>query len=126
MTLPWLAVLKSVPWSDVISNAPVVADAAQKLWKVVSRKAATPVRPQPVASQQAGAATEMRLTALEAEIANLNNEMLETSKLLKELADQNALLIARVEANRKRLRWVMGTAIAAAAVALFSLAVAYR
>jgi uncharacterized coiled-coil protein SlyX len=125
MALPWLAVLKSVPWSDVISNAPVVADAAQKLWKVVSRKAATPARPQSVEPQQAGMAAEMRLAALEAEIANLNNEMLETSKLLKELADQNALLIARVEANRKRLRWATGAAIAAVAVALFSLVVTY-
>ncbi|MDR3393952.1 MAG: hypothetical protein P4L70_03020 [Parasulfuritortus sp.] len=123
MALPWLAVLKSVPWSDVISNAPVVADAAQKLWKVVSRKAATPARPQSVEPQHM--AVEARLAALEAEIANLNNEMLETSKLLKELADQNALLIERVEVNRKRLRWVTGAAIAAVAVALFSLVVTY-
>lgn len=70
-------------------------------------------------------AVEARLAALEAEIANLNNEMLETSKLLKELADQNALLIERVEVNRKRLRWVTGAAIAAVAVALFSLVVTY-
>jgi hypothetical protein len=28
MAIAWLAVLKSVPWSEVISNAPKVADGA--------------------------------------------------------------------------------------------------
>ena len=38
MAIPWLSVLKMVPWSEVISNAPKVAEGAKKLWTAVSRK----------------------------------------------------------------------------------------
>lgn len=123
MAVPWLSVLKIVPWSDVISNAPIVADAAQKLWKVVSGKSAESAQREAAASQ-AETAAEARVAELEAEIAKLNGEMLETSKLLKALADQNANLIARVEAHRIRVLWLTGISIGALVVALVSLAVA--
>lgn len=120
MAVPWLAILKTVPWSDVIGNAPAVADAAQKLWKVVSgNKSAEPER----AAAPADRTPEPRIAALEAEIANLNNEMLASSKLLKDLADQNAWLIAQVEQNRVRIRRWMAVSAGAAAVAAASLAV---
>jgi hypothetical protein len=32
MAIGWLAVLQLVPWSDVISNAPKIAEGAKKLW----------------------------------------------------------------------------------------------
>ena len=32
MAIPWLAVLKIVPWNDVIRNAPQLAETARKLW----------------------------------------------------------------------------------------------
>lgn len=38
MAIGWFALLTKVPWSEVISNAPKVADAAKKLWKVVADK----------------------------------------------------------------------------------------
>ena len=38
MAIGWLSVLKSVPWEEVISNAPKVAEGAKKLWKSVSHK----------------------------------------------------------------------------------------
>lgn len=125
MAVPWLAVLKTVPWADVISNAPVVADAAQKLWKVVSKKKAAPVEQGPEAAPS-GQPSDMRIAALEAEIANLNGEMLESSKLLKDLADQNARLIARVEQNRVRVRWLATVALGAVVIAIASLAVSLR
>lgn len=123
MAVPWLSVLKVVPWSDVISNAPIVADAAQTLWKVVSGKSAEPAQRETAASQ-AETAAEPRVAELEAEVAKLNGEMLETSKLLKALADQNANLIARVEAHRIRVLWLTGISAGALLVALVSLAVA--
>lgn len=123
MAVPWLSVLKIVPWSDVISNAPIVADAAQKLWKVVSGKPAESTQREAAASQ-AETAAEARVAELEAEIAKLNGEMLETSELLKALADQNANLIARVEAHRIRVLWLTGISVGALLVALVSLAVA--
>lgn len=32
MAIGWLTILKSVPWAEVISNAPKVAEGARKLW----------------------------------------------------------------------------------------------
>jgi hypothetical protein len=40
MAIGWLAVLQNVPWSEVINNAPKVADGAKKLWNAVTRKPA--------------------------------------------------------------------------------------
>lgn len=45
MAIPWLVVLQSVPWTDVIRNAPKVADGAKKLWNTVNRK--TPAQESP-------------------------------------------------------------------------------
>jgi hypothetical protein len=38
MAIPWLSVIKLVPWGEVISNAPKVAEGAKKLWSAVSRE----------------------------------------------------------------------------------------
>ena len=50
MGFPWLAVLTSVPWKEVISKAPAVADGARKLWNNVGKK---PAEQAPVAAQAA-------------------------------------------------------------------------
>src|SRR5262245_33393504 len=71
MPSPCLTVLQNVPWSDVIKNAPKVADGARKLWQSVGKKAppaeaaptSTPVTTAPEAS--ALAALESRAGALE-------------------------------------------------------------
>jgi uncharacterized coiled-coil protein SlyX len=128
MAVPWLAVLKTVPWSDVISNAPLVADGAKKLWNAVSKKSAAkpeskPAEPPPFSDEaRAIAALEERLAAAEAAVADLNGQMLATSELIKALAEQNALLIARVEVSRVRVLWLTGVSGTAVVVALISLA----
>ncbi|MDB5964602.1 MAG: hypothetical protein JWQ72_1102, partial [Polaromonas sp.] len=38
MAIGWLAVLQWVPWSDVIKNAPKVAEAAKKLWNTTGKQ----------------------------------------------------------------------------------------
>ena len=38
MAIGWLTVLQSVPWAEVVSNAPKVAAGAKKLWSAVGRK----------------------------------------------------------------------------------------
>ena len=40
MAIGWLTVLQSVPWSDVVRNAPKVAAGAKKLWDNVANKSA--------------------------------------------------------------------------------------
>lgn len=37
MAIPWLTVLSNIPWRDVITTAPKVADEAKKLWTSLNR-----------------------------------------------------------------------------------------
>ena len=114
MAIGWLTVLKLVPWTDVISNAPVVADGAKKLWNAVAKKA-------PVAGSDAGFAPgspldplnapsletlQVQLAATQATVTDLRGQMLASSELIKALAEQNAQLIKRVDVNRTRLLWL--------------------
>jgi hypothetical protein len=118
MAIGWLTVLKSVPWSDVIHNAPVVVDGAKKLWGAVSRQPQQPVSSTPAAVQEVGPALESRIGALEAALADQHAQLLASSELIKALADQNAQLIGRIDALRRMLMWL------AAAGALVALAAA--
>ena len=127
MAMGWLAVLQMVPWSDVIRNAPKVADGAKKLWNTVGKK------PPPVAPADTGtsvqlspegraiAALQAHVLALDSATHELHEQMLASSVLIKALAEQNTQLIRRAEVNRVRLLLLAGvTAVVAvlAAVAL--------
>lgn len=122
MAIGWITLLQAVPWSEVIRNAPKVADGARKLWNMASRstpapQAAKPGTQQPTASEpQAIAALEARVRTLEATVGELHEQMLASSELIKALAEQNTELIRRVETNRVRMLWLaaaMGLAIIA-------------
>jgi len=105
MPIPWLTVLQSVPWSDVISNAPKVAGGAKKLWDSVARKPAAP--PTTDDAAQAGpqpAALTDRVAALEAQVAELHRQMLASSEVIQALAEQDTQLIQRVDEHRRRMR----------------------
>lgn len=107
MPIPWLAVLKAVPWSDVISNAPKVADGAKKLWKTIGKKPAETTSELPIEDQAAPqniASLHARLLRMEAAQRELHEQMLASSELINALAEQNASLIARTEAMRIRSR----------------------
>lgn len=123
----WLALLKGVPWAGVISTAPLVADGAKQLWKAVSKK--PPLRepsslntnPPHTPGSTSVEALEARIATLETGLDELHAQMLKSSELIKVLADQNALLIKRVEAHRVRTIWLGGISILAAIAALASL-----
>lgn len=131
MASPWLAVLQSVPWSDVISNAPKLADGAKKLWNTVGGNAVpqeVPVAPtERVSSPEAAAlaALETRTLALEAAVHDLHGQMLASSELIKALAEQNAQLVGRLEALRVRLLWLGLAGGIVALAALLGLLLAY-
>ncbi len=131
MAISWLTVLQAVPWSEVISNAPKVAESAKKLWAAVARKGdpvpspvppgATPIPEEPPDS--AVAELQHKLVALESAVADLHAQMLASSQLVKELAEQNTQLIARIELNRRRTAWlVVAVALSAAVSIAFGLA----
>lgn len=127
MAIPWV-LLKTVPWADVIATAPMVADGAKKLWNAVARKpqpAQVPSAEADVAvapADEALAQLQARLDAIEARVSDLHNQMLESSKLIKALAEQNGELIKRAEANRIRLLWLYGVVVFLGALAAIALA----
>ena len=112
MAISWIAALKLIPWSDVISNAPMVADGAKKLWSTVAKKPA-PAHPDNAGARavvsteaQAISALEARVVAMESAVSELHTQMLASSELIQALAQQNSQLIVRVETNRAWVQWL--------------------
>lgn len=125
MAIPWLAVLQSVPWNQVISNAPKLADGAKKLWNTVSGRppAAThPVEHTVSPDAESIATFQQRLAAMEIAIDELHEQMLASTELIKSLAEQNAQLIQRIEDNRIRVGWLTAAVFGTASVAILGLA----
>jgi hypothetical protein len=112
MAIGWLTVLKSVPWEEVISNAPRVAEGAKKLWKTVSRKPPSP---------GTAPSLESQLAQLQASVNDLHDQMQASSELIKTLAEQNAGLIRRIELNRVRLLWLSSALGVVSIVAVWAL-----
>ena len=125
MPIGWLSVLKAVPWTEVITNAPKVAEGAKKLWSSVGKKVPQPAAgAAPSATPDADTLTDVqtRLVAVEAAARDLHDQMLASSEVIKALAEQNAQLIRGVEAIRIRARWLIGAVLASLAAALATLA----
>ncbi|HPF27963.1 MAG TPA: hypothetical protein P5528_10735 [Steroidobacteraceae bacterium] len=123
MPIPWMTVLKVVPWTDVIRTAPQVVEAARKLWGTVSKNSQPPPGSAvaPLDTPDISRLDE-RLAAQESIAADLHAQMLASSELIKTLADQNSMLIARVDTHRRRIAWLI-TATGVLAVGLVWLAV---
>jgi hypothetical protein len=107
-----IKVLSNVPWGQVIDAAPKVADGATKLWTTVTRRKKDESGiPPDAASAQAVLDDKLDplqdsradIEAISASVENLRDEMLAATALIKELADQNTVLVQRVELNRRRL-----------------------
>lgn len=112
MPIPWLTLIKAVPWGDVISNAPKVAEGAKKLWNAVDkrREAIEPKEARAVADLppelRSMQELESRLAASETAVADLHTQMAASAELIKALAEQNAQLIRRAETSRIRVLWL--------------------
>lgn len=121
MAIGWISLLKTVPWAQVIATAPVVAEGARKLWNGVAKKHASPP-PAQHAPMRGGAENgdplQAQVDALEAVVADLHEQMLSSSELIKALAEQNTELIKRVESNRIRLLWLWIAIVVLGAVGL--------
>ena len=122
MAADWVKVLQMVPWGEVIKNAPKVADGAVKLWNGVSRKkvyddSGSEVTDVVLATDiTVVEKLEHRLHAAEHTIADLQGQVVQSAEVIKELASQNAQLVAQIEANRKAVT-VLGVALALAILA---------
>ena len=109
MAIGWLALLKVVPWIEVARKAPEIAENAKKLWNTVANRSPnTEVDIQNehtvfTSEDQEIAWLKERLVTIEKSNAELCNQMLTTTELIKALADQNAVLVKKVEINRIRI-----------------------
>ncbi len=112
MAISWITVLQNVPWGEVISNAPKVADGAKKLWNTVAKK--PPLDEMPDANTQselapdshAIATLQAQISVIESAMTDLHHQLLASSELIKALAEQNTQLIQRVESHRVRVLWL--------------------
>lgn len=133
MALGWLTVLKTVPWTQVLSNAPVVAEGARKLWNAVGSRPVAPEATAAAAPSASGGnpaadavpALQRRLDAAEAACQELQAQMRASSELIKALAEQNTELVKGIEAQRARALWLTLGCAAAGLMALASLLVAW-
>ena len=111
-------VLQSVPWTEVMKNAPKVADGAKKLWNAIAKK--NPPSPEELSSteqpillpeDQVVARLQRQVAALESATTDLHDQMLASSELIKALAEQNTQLIQGIEVNRIRMLRLIGVTV---------------
>jgi glycerol-3-phosphate dehydrogenase len=89
MAIGWLAVLQAVPWGQVIDNAPKIVNGAKKLWSSVSKKPASEEQGEPDIHESSGqnedSELRQRLAKLEKSTAELHEQMVTSTALIKEL-----------------------------------------
>lgn len=128
MASGWWSVLKTVPWSEVINAAPQVATGARRLWDTVARKSgsAAGMAPDPMMGDEPQddffGTLVMRVEKNEMSLAELRTQMLQASEIIANMADQNAQLIAKMDAARNRMLWLGVTTGVSAILALVALA----
>ena len=118
-------ILSNIPWGQVVDSAPKIAQGAGRLWETVKNRRAERDEPATPAQQsEAGAPTDLQLLqgrvhALESQVQGLQDEMRASAQLVKDLAEQNAQLVARMQAvqqRQRRLAWVGAVGLAALAL----------
>jgi phage I-like protein len=119
MAIGWLKAIQSVPWSDVISNAPKVAEGAKGLWDRVAKKAGLDAAPD-TATPTSDITPQSELEQLQTDLARLSQRQQElesqwvsATELINTLAQQNQNLVQRVDQLQSRMRWLAALAFLA-------------
>lgn len=127
MAIPWLTVLSNIPWREVIVNAPRVADEAKNLWTNLNdpdaKKRPTTRKPADKAgngNDETATALQAKVEALEQSVADLHQQMIDSSMLIKALADQNETLVKHIEINRSRFKLILIVLLVFIAFTLFA------
>jgi len=130
MAIGWLAILKNVPWVDVVRNSPKIADEAKKLWSTITNKPNAEIAFEPNRNKlSSGFSSENntieslqeRLASVESACANLHTQMLASTELIQALAEQNAQLIKKIELSRIRILRLIGIGAIIGLIAIFNL-----
>jgi hypothetical protein len=112
---PVLSVLSNLPWGTIVESAPKVAENASRLWETVKKRRgartdpgdeapgvpATDPRPADLLQLQA------QVGELRSSVTSLEEELRHSAGVIRDLADQNARLIERVEQGRRTLKRVL-------------------
>ena len=107
MAAGWWTVLKTVPWSEVISAAPQVATGARRLWDTVNRKPgavdpATGLSPEMAAQEDDIIGLLIaRSEQNDAELNDLRNQMRSASELIANAEKRAAQMIEEAKVNAK-------------------------
>jgi hypothetical protein len=115
---------------EIVNTASTMANAARALWNRVGKKSPAPsTAPGAVASElspqeRALSALESRVSAIESEATEHQEQMRASSALIGQLVEQNAQLIKKIQANSVRVAWLSGVAALALVLAASSLAAA--
>ena len=103
MTINWLASLKDIPWSKVISMTPSIVESGRKLWERIANRRAEistvskPADGSPPSTPEALSALEIRLMTLEKKTAQLGEEAVASFDVVRSLADQHSQLVHAVD-----------------------------
>ncbi|WP_432720688.1 hypothetical protein R0381_003014 [Jeongeupia wiesaeckerbachi] len=108
MAINWLVALQAIPWGQVIENAPKIIDATKRLFT----KAKSIEPPREIVIETAGDSDDAtRIARLERlveenrhEVITLHEGLQASTRLLGELAEQNARMVGEIETLRRRGR----------------------
>lgn len=123
MAISWLTALKVLPWGDMIEYAPKVVSGAQKVWQRV--KSGKDAETAADASALVPADPQTELQQMQQQVQRLQQQQLDLTNLVKELAGQNQRLVDAVNVLRVRTR-VLLSGFAATALALIVLWLSIR
>jgi hypothetical protein len=107
MAIPWLTVLKALPWAAILAKAPDIARAADRAASNARRKT--------------GEAAAVELQGLSDRVAAIEQNQLETAEILKQMADQTQRLTTAIDVLAARLRWLLVLSAIACALAVIGL-----
>jgi uncharacterized coiled-coil protein SlyX len=112
MAISWLTALRAVPWGTILSQAPTVVDAANRLLSQSKRKPPQPGSPD-------------GFETLKERIAALEEHDQADAAVVKQLADQLAELsrLSQVMAVRLRMVLLLGTMAILASMVAIALAI---
>ena len=105
-------VLANIPWGQVVESAPKIAQGAGRLWETVRKRgdpAQTPAQGEPEGPSELQL-LQAQVQSQAAQLQSLEGEMRATAQLVKDLAEQNAMLVERMQALQRQLRWALGAA----------------
>ncbi len=101
--------LKSLPWSAMLSNAPLIVDGAKKLASLVKSKPAHEATSQRTDALEGNPPAE--LSALRVRIRQLEEEQRQSAELVRTMAESQAQMAQMLEVLRVRARFNMRLAV---------------